>query len=196
MKFYFKTSLFMLMAANINSVAQPIKMSISQTGRHIDISAGDKLVTSYRCYDDEKYPYFFPVNGPVSGGSLTAMRNSLYPHQSSLFLTCDKVNGANYWQDGLEKGQIHSTDARIVPGDEYHVIIEDECIWQVPGSEASVRDTRRMIFSAPSDKLYQMDFNIELEMLEDVVIDKSIHSLFCIRMAEDMSIRQGGDGCQ
>lgn len=179
-------------AACVTSVAQPLPMKIARTGNHIDVTAGKKLVTSYRFYEDEKYPYFFPVNGPVSGGSLTAMRNSLYPHQSSLYLTCDKLNGANYWQDVLEAGQIHSTDPRIVPGDEYHVIIEDECVWQKPGQEPSVRDRRRMTFSAPSENLYQMDFEIDMEMLEDVVIAKTIHSLFCVRMAEDLCVKQGG----
>jgi len=29
------------------------------------------------------------------------MRNGRFPHHSSLFFGCDKVNGGNYWQEGL-----------------------------------------------------------------------------------------------
>ena len=48
------------------SVAQPLPVTAVQIGRHIDITAGDKYITSYRFQDDEKYPFFYPVNGPVS----------------------------------------------------------------------------------------------------------------------------------
>ena len=174
------------------SVAQPLPVTAVQIGRHIDITAGDKYITSYRFQDDEKYPFFYPVNGPVSGSSLTAMRNSLYPHQASMYLACDKLNGANYWQEGLERGQIHALGARLVPADEYHVVIEDECLWKRPGHAASVRDMRRITISAPSKEVYQIDFDVTIEMLEDVLIEKTIHSLFCVRVAEDLSVKQGG----
>ena len=60
-------------------------VSAVRIGNRIDVTVGDRFFTSYRFYDDEKYPFFFPVNSPVSGGSVTSMRNGVYPHHSSLF---------------------------------------------------------------------------------------------------------------
>ena len=45
-------------------------------GNRIDISVDNKLFTQYHFADSEKYPFFFPVNGP-SGLSVKSMRNSL-----------------------------------------------------------------------------------------------------------------------
>ncbi len=88
-----------------------------------------KYFTSYIFSDDEKYPFFYPVNGPVSGGSVTSMRNAVYPHHTSLFFGCDLVNGGNYWQEGLERGRIISVNAQIEKQGGDTVIITDECIW-------------------------------------------------------------------
>ena len=83
------------------------KLAASQVGSRIDVTIDGKFFTSYRFAADEKYPFFFPVNGP-SGASVTSMRNGEYPHHSSLFFGCDKVNGGNYWQEGLDRGRIVS----------------------------------------------------------------------------------------
>ncbi|MFA5814449.1 MAG: DUF6807 family protein [Bacteroidales bacterium] len=91
------------------------------------MSINDNLFTQYIFSEDEKYPFFFPVNGP-SGFSVTSMRNSLYPHHSSLFFGCDRVNGGNYWQEGLERGQIRTLRAEIKESGGDKVVIENECI--------------------------------------------------------------------
>ena len=83
------------------------------------------------------------MNGPVSGGSVTSMRNGEYPHHSSLFFGCDLVNGGNYWQEGLERGRIISVNAEIIKQGGDTVIITDECIWSRPDAISPVRDTRK-----------------------------------------------------
>ena len=93
---------FNLSAAKINAV---------KVGSKINVTINGKYFTSYIFSDDEKYPFFYPVNGPLSGGSVTSMRNAEYPHHSSLFFGCDLVNGGNYWQEGLERGRIISVNA-------------------------------------------------------------------------------------
>ncbi|MBQ7181781.1 MAG: PmoA family protein [Bacteroidaceae bacterium] len=167
-------------------------VSAVKIGNRIDITIGDQFFTSYRFYEDEKYPFFFPVNGPLSGGSVTSMRNGTYPHHSSLFFGCDRVNGGNYWQEGLERGRIISVGARVVQSGQETAIIQDECIWKRPDAEAPIRDKRVITISSPSEKLYQLDFEIEMEMLMDVSIQKTNHSLFSARIAEDLTVRQGG----
>jgi hypothetical protein len=172
--------------------AQPT-VSAVRIGNRIDVTIGDQFFTSYHFQPDEKYPFFYPVNGPVSGGSVTSLRNGEYPHHSSLFFGCDRLNGGNYWQEGLDRGQIISlTGARIVEAKGTRVVIEDECIWKRPDAPAPVIDRRKITISSPSKGVYQLDFDIEMEMLMDVEILKTNHSLFSARIDPDLSVRQGG----
>lgn len=173
-------------------VAQKQEVSATKVGNRIDVVIGNQFFTSYRFQPDEKYPFFFPVNGPVSGASTTSMRNGEYPHHSSLFFGCDRVNGGNYWQEGLERGQIVSIGARIVEAKGERVVIEDECIWKRPDAQAPIIDRRKITISSPSKNLYQLDFDIEMEMLMDVTILKTNHSLFSARIDPDLTVKQGG----
>ncbi len=172
--------------------AQGKKVSAVKIGHRIDVTVGNQFFTSYRFEDDEKYPFFFPVNGPASGGSVTSMRNGTYPHHSSLFFGCDQVNGGNYWQEGLERGRIVSLGARVIETGGDKAVITDECIWKRPDADAPIKDKRTITISAPSEGLYVLDFDIEMEMLMDVTIRRTNHSLFSARIAEDLTVRQGG----
>lgn len=167
------------------------KVTAVKVGDRIDVSINGNLFTRYLFQDDEKYPFFFPVNGP-SGISVTSMRNNPYPHHSSLFFTCDRVNGGNYWQEGLERGQIKSLRAEILESGENRVVIENECIWWRPGAESPIRDLRLITITAPAKDLYQIDFEIRMDMLMDVTIEKTNHSLFSARVAHDIAVAGGG----
>ncbi len=179
----FNIQVFPLFSAEVEAV---------RNGSKIDVTIDGKLFTSYIFSPEEKYPYFFPVNGPLSGGSVTSMRNSLYPHQSSLYFTCDKLNGGNYWQEGLDRGQILSEDIRIVEQRGERVVIVNECIWNSKGSDSPVKDFRKIIISSPSQGIYQIDFEIAIVALTDIEILKTNHSLFSARMASDLSVVNGG----
>jgi hypothetical protein len=168
------------------------KITAEKVGSKINVTIDNKYFTSYIFSEDEKYPFFYPVHGPVSGGSVTSMRNSEYPHHSSLFFGCDLLNGGNYWQEGLERGRIISVNAEIVKQGGDSVIITDECIWSRPGAISPVKDTRTIIITSPSLTISQIDVEIKMEMLTDVVILKTNHSLFSVRMAADLSVKNGG----
>jgi hypothetical protein len=163
-----------------------------KVGNKINVSIDGKFFTSYIFSSDEKYPFFYPVNGPLSGGSVTSMRNGEYPHHSSLFFGCDLVNGGNYWQEGLERGRIISVNAEILKEGADSVIITDECIWSRPGALSPVKDIRRFIITSPSASVRQIDAELKLEMLMDVRIKKTNHSLFSARIAADLSVKNGG----
>lgn len=120
------------------------------------------------------------------------MRNANYPHHSSLFFGCDKVNGGNYWQEGLERGQIISLRADILETGGDRVVIENECIWTRPGAQSPIRDIRTITVRAPSADMFVIDFDITLEMLMDVTINKTNHSLFSGRMDPDLAVTNGG----
>jgi hypothetical protein len=168
------------------------KITAEKVGSKINITVDNKFFTSYIFSDDEKYPFFYPVNGPVSGGSVTSMRNAVYPHHTSLFFGCDLVNGGNYWQEGLLRGRIISVNAEIVKQGGDSVIITDECIWSRPGAASPVKDSRTYIITAPSESEYRIDVLIRMEALMDVTIKKTNHSLFSARMAADLAVTNGG----
>lgn len=168
------------------------KINAEKVGSKINVTINGKFFTSYIFSEDEKYPFFYPLNGPVSGGSVTSMRNAVYPHHTSLFFGCDQVNGGNYWQEGLERGRIISVNAQIEKQGGDSVIITDECIWSRPGALSPVKDSRRYIITNPSESFYQIDVEIKMEMLMDVVIRKTNHSLFSARMAADLAVTNGG----
>ena len=163
----------------------------SKTGSRIDVFINNQLFTRYIFSEDEKYPFFFPVNGP-SGASVTSMRNSNFPHHSSLFFGCDYLNGGNYWDQALERGQIRSIRAEILETEGDRVVIENECIWTREGVPSPIRDTRTITIAARSENLFILDFDIVMEMLEDVTISRTNHSLFSGRMAADLTVTNGG----
>jgi len=167
------------------------QVTATKNGASIDILIDKKFFTSYVFSKEEKYPYFFPVNGPT-GGSVTSMRNGTYPHHTSLFFGCDKVNGGNYWQEGLDRGQIVPLRTNIVESGGDRVVLEQECIWTRLGAMSPVKDFREITITAPSQDIYQIDFNITLEMLLDVQIEKTNHSLFSARMDPDLAVINGG----
>jgi len=174
----------------INSFGQT-KIVAEKSHTKIDVLINKNLFTSYIFSEDEKYPFFFPVNGP-SNSSVTSMRNGNYPHHSSLFFGCDKVNGGNYWQEGLERGQIISLRADIIESGNDKVVIEAENIWRRPNANSPIKDFRKITITAPSNDLFQIDFDITMEMLMDVTIDKTNHSLFSGRMDADLAVTNGG----
>ena len=176
-------SSFTSKAAKINAV---------KVGSKINVTIDGMYFTSYIFSSDEKYPFFYPVNGPISGGSVTSMRNGEYPHHSSLFFGCDLVNGGNYWQEGLERGRIISVNAEILKEGGDTVVITDECIWSRPEAISPVKDIRKITITAPSKTVHQIDVEITMEMLIDVNIKKTNHSLFSARMAADLSVKNGG----
>lgn len=182
--------LIILSILNFDVFAQT-KIVAQKFNSKIDILINNNLFTSYIFSQDEKYPFFFPVNGP-SNASVTSMRNGNYPHHSSLFFGCDKVNGGNYWQEGLERGQIISLRADIIESGADKVVIQDECIWRRPNANSPVKDIRKITITAPSKDVYQLDFEITMEMLMDVAIEKTNHSLFSGRMDADLAVINGG----
>lgn len=167
------------------------KVTAFQIGDRVDFYIDKKFFTSYIYPDNEKYPFFFPVNGP-SNASVTSIRNTNFPHHSSIFFGCDKVNGGNYWQEEIERGQITSLKVNILETGGEKAVIENECIWHRKDADAPVKDKRVITVSSPSPGQYQIDFDITMEMLMDVTIEKTNHSLFSVRLDPDLAVINGG----
>ena len=175
--------------------AQTLTLSAERLDDRWIIRVDEKTFTVYRFGQGQKYPYFYPVNGPTSGLSLTTESSLPYPHHRSLFFGCDKVNGGNYWQEGNEQGQILSRGPILIHGGPDKIILQDTCDWVRPGQPAVIRDFRRYELSTPSASLRFIDVDITLTALVDIHIEKNNHSLFAARVIPELSVKGGGILC-
>ena len=168
------------------------KVSAELEKGQIVVNVDGKLFTCYKFAGSQKYPYFWPVNGPASSSSVTTETSEPYPHHHSLFFGCDRVNGANYWQDVNERGQILSQGPKIAETSPQRIVLTDTCLWKQPGKEPVIEDTRQITICAPSEKLRIIDFKITMTPLVDIEILKTNHSLFSARVVPELSVTSGG----
>ena len=168
------------------------KVSAKIEKDQVVVNVDGKLFTCYKFAGSQKYPYFWPVNGPLSGKSITTETSEPYPHHHSLFFGCDRVNGGNYWQDVNERGQILSQGPKIVTASGERIVLTDTCLWKQPGKEPVIEDTRQVTIFAPSETLRIIDFKITITPLVDIEILKTNHSLFSARVVSELSVASGG----
>jgi hypothetical protein len=164
-----------------------------QLGPQIWVRLNNRPLTCYRAHRSQKYPYFFPLTGPVSGLSLTDETTLPYPHHRSLFFGCDRVNGGNYWQEGYETGQILSTGPRLAKEGKDTLVITDTCEWQKPGGPVIMKDERTLTITAAGEKVRMIDWAITWQAVADIRIQKTNHSLFSMRAALDITPKGGGN---
>lgn len=152
----------------------------------------DVPFTCYRSGAGQKYPYFYPVLGP-SGRPFTEEAGHPFPHHRSLFFGCDHVNGANYWQDNLKRGQIVSRGVTIAEQAAERVVLKDACDWKRPGDAGPVlQDERTWTLTAPSDTTRVVDAEIRLTAVQDIVVSRTNHSLFSVRAVTALTPLEGG----
>ena len=167
-------------------------LSAQRLDDRIIVRVDDRTFTCYRFGAGQKYPYFYPVNGPLSGVSVTTESSLPWPHHRSLFFGSDKVNGGNYWQEGNEEGQIVSRGPTVVVSGPDRVEITDECEWRKPGTAPILIDKREIRIEAPSPQLRTLRFRVTLVPQTEVRIEKTNHSLFAARVAPELSAQAGG----
>ncbi len=180
-------------ALNVQGAKDPqVTARLEADRMRVVVDIDGKRFTCYKYGSLQKYPYFWPVNGPTSGKSITTESSWPWPHHRSLFFGCDQVNGGNYWQDENERGQILSQGPKIVVASGPSVVFEDECLWRRPGQEPVIRDRRKITISAPNANLRMIDFEVTLEPLTDIRIGKTNHSFFSARVVPELSVNDGG----
>jgi hypothetical protein len=185
-------------AATTNQAANPAVdesagLTTYQLGPQIWVRWNNRLLTCYRAHRSQKYPYFYPLTGPVSGLSLTDETALPWPHHGSLFFGCDRVNGGNYWQEDFDKGQILSGGPKLGKATKEFVEILDACDWQRPGGPVVMKDQRRITVRVPNERLRFIDWEIEWQARENIVIQKTNHALFSMRAALDIAPKGGGN---
>ena len=179
-------------AAEPKSVPEAANLTTYQVGPHIWLRWNNELLTSYRAHRSQKYPYMYPVAGPLSGASLTTETSLPYPHHRSLLFGCDRVNGGNYWQGDLPAGQILSTGPKLGKATPTSAEILDACQWQKPGGPVVMKDARKITVSVAGPRLRFIDWQVEWTAVADVTVEKTNHSLFSIRAAADLTPWGGG----
>lgn len=163
-----------------------------QLGPQIWLRWNNAPLTSYRAQPRQKYPYFYPLVGPVSGLSLTSETALPWPHHRSMYFSCDRLNGGNYWQEDLDRGQIVSAGSRVVESTKTSAVIEDRCDWAVPGQDVQMTDRRRFALSVTGPSHRLIDAEIEWTAVKDVTVQRTNHALYSIRAAIDISPWGGG----
>ena len=185
-----------LAALAVGAAARPPAKKRALTAEMQDdriiVRIDEATFTCYRFGAGQKLPYFYPVNGPSSGLSLTTESSLPYPHHRSLWFGWDRVNGGNYWQEGNDRGQIVSRGAKIAVNGPDVIKIADECDWKQPGKAPIVMDAREIVITVPSDTVRFIDFIIRMTALTDLAFEKTNHSLFSARMTPALSVVSGG----
>jgi len=187
------TSWGYLVVAGDATETQPITLTRADT--EITITIAGQPFTTYRFGPELRYPFFYPVNGPWSGKSVTACREEPFAHHSSLFFSCDKVNDHYFWRppfDQLASGQMLTKTMRATQDAAGRVVLTTAGEWAKPGEPPIMRDRRRMTVTAPAATRRLIDCEIELTPLVDLQMEKSNHGLFAARLAADLAEKAGG----
>jgi len=179
-------------AAEIKPEPGADKLTAYQDGPQVWVRWNNAQLTGYRAHATQKYPYFFPLAGSVTGLSLTTESSVPYPHHRSLLLACDRVNGGNYWQGPVNQGQIVSRGPKLGKVTPQSAEILDACDWRKPGQPAAMADQRRFTVTVVDAKLRFLDAEIAWTAVEDVTVEKTNHSLFSVRAAADIIPWAGG----
>jgi hypothetical protein len=179
-------------AAEIKPAPGDDKLTTYQLGPHIWLRWANNVATSYRGHRSQKYPYLYPVAGPLTGLSLTSETSTPFPHHRSLLFACDRVNGGNYWQGELTDGQILSDGPKLGPCTPESAVILDRCQWKRPEGPVQMKDERKITFTVVNPRLRILDTEITWTAVVNVTIQPTNHSLFALRAAPDIIPWAGG----
>ncbi len=185
-------SIALAVGALLAQISDVPELALERSEAGVRVLIAGEHFTTYKTEEDLKYPYFYPVNGPASGESVTTAGTQPWPHHSSLFFGCDKVNGGNYWQSGNRRGQIVSEGVTLLEDSGPRVGWRDAALWREPGDDPTLRDEREIWVSAPDATRRFIDIAITLTPLVEVTIEKSNHALFSARMTPALSVDGGG----
>jgi hypothetical protein len=173
-----------------------------ENGKHqlyqLWVSQDNLTLLSYRAHQTQKYPFFSPLAGPLTGLPLTTETGRPWPHHRGVFFVFFKVNGGNYWQGSLNDGQIISQGPSFAKADGQYKVsattaeIVDHCRWSKGGGDPIMEDRRRFVVKVLDERRYVLDADIVMQALTDVTVQQTNHGLFGVRCAHDLSPTGGG----
>jgi hypothetical protein len=172
---------------------EPETLTAYQDGPQVWVRSDNQPVASYRAHPTQKYPYIYPAAGPATGLSLTTETSLPWPHHRSMLFACDRVNGGNYWQNDPIHGRIVSRGPKLGRVTPESAEILDPCEWSKPGGPVVCRDERTITVALVDPRTRLIDWEIRWTAVEDLVVQKTNHSLFAIRAAADVTPLEGGE---
>jgi hypothetical protein len=174
----------------------------TEDGRHqlyqLWVSLDNHTLLSYRAHQTQKYPFFSPMAGPLTGLPLTTETGRPWPHHRGIFFGLDQVNGGNYWQESLSRGQIISQGPSFAKEDGQYKItatsaeMVDRCLWSKGTADPIIEDQRRFVFRVLDEQRYILDVELTLKALTEVKVEQTNHGLFGVRCAPDLAPTGGG----
>jgi hypothetical protein len=168
------------------------KLTVYKYSADIWLRWANQTLTCYRAHRSQKYPYFYPLAGPLTGLPLTSETSVPFPHHRSVYFACDKVNGGDYWQEELKDGQILSAGPQLGPHSPQSAVILDQCEWRKNDGPVQMTDRRKYTVTVVGPKLWFLDAEINWAAAVDVTIQHTNHSLFSTRVAPDITPWAGG----
>lgn len=154
----------------------------------------NRAIGAYRAHSSQKYPYFYPLAGPVSVISLVAESALPYPHHRGLWLGCQPLNGGDYWGDtSLDEGRIRSN--RLEAGKTatpQSAMFTDRCEWVRKDAPSPIEDTRTFAVQVDGKRRWWLDADITVTAREEIVIKQAKHSFFALRAIPELSPLYGG----
>ena len=174
----------------------------TENGRHqlhqLWVSYDNHVLLSYRAHPSQKYPFFSPMAGPISGLPLVTETGRPWPHHRGVFFGLDRVNGGNYWQDILPQGQIISQGPSFArEGNQFKITptsaeIVDRCLWSQGDNDPIIEDQRRFVVKIVDDSRYILDADFVVKALTDITVQNTNHGLFGVRCSPDLAPTGGG----
>jgi hypothetical protein len=170
------------------------KLTVYQNNSHVLVRWNNMPLTAYRAHITQKHPYFYPVNGPVSGVSLTSESALPYPHHRGLWLGCQPLNGGDYWNAAgtLAGGQIRSAELKLGETTANSAVILNRCNWVCKDAPSPLRGERKFAICVLNERMWFVDCWFKLTAQQDIIITKAKHSFFAMRAASDISPTYGG----
>ena len=171
--------------------------------KNLWIRKDNQVIAVYRTDPNQKYPYIYPLAGPISRVSVTSESAQPWPHHRSVFMGIDQVFPAaqkddpnargNYWQEGSDRGQVFSTNLKLDKAETDTVEFSDVCVWKHPKQDPLIEDTRKYTLTWKNPDYYTLDLDFSMKMLQDVHIKKTNHGFFGVRVEQDLAPNGGGN---
>ena len=165
----------------------------------------NRPLLTYCAHQTQKYPYFSPVSGPVSGLPLTTEAARPYPHHRGIFFGMDRIDAAGetghgFWDGTTKGGQIISQGPAFAQENGQYKITEnsaefvDHCLWKRGTQDPIIEDRRRFTVNVLDSRRYILDVDILWRMLTEITMRKTNHGLFGVRCAPDIAPAPYGSG--
>jgi hypothetical protein len=153
----------------------------------------NRVLGAYRAHTCQKFPYFYPLIGAVSGRSLVTESGLPYPHHRGLWLGCHPLNGGDYWGDtSPERGHIRATELRVEKAASHSGTFVNRNEWVRKDAPSPIEDARTFTIHVEGERLWWMDADLVLTAREDIAIKSAKHSLFALRVIAELTPLYGG----